>query len=117
MDADDATAFRARPSFSLTNDKRIKPNLSQTLKVFDHAHAVFRSVAFVQLPESRAGEFRALKTELLFSQRQLFAVSDPTHDAMLWFVSVIAVAAGATLLLSEMADTEPAVHPARRNHR
>jgi len=53
----------------------------------------------------------------MFASTYLVAVSYPAHDIMLWLAGVIAVAAWAALLLSEMADTESAVHPAGRNQR
>lgn len=50
MDADYSTAFRTPPSFLLPRDKSLESKLLYALKILYHAHAVFRSVASVQLP-------------------------------------------------------------------
>jgi hypothetical protein len=116
MDANDRAAFRTLPSVFLAPDESFKPKLSQALKILNHAHAVFGAVAFVQLPQSSAGELVALKTELLFSSPHIFAMPNSAYDTNLRLFGVIAIAARAALLLSEVADTKAAVHSARRDH-
>ena len=117
MDADDATAFRARPSLLLPCDKRFEANLPDVSEILDHAHAVLRSITLVEPPQSNTGERSALKTESLLGSRQRFAVSNLTDGAMPGLVRVVTVAAEASLLLSEMADAETTVHPAGRDQR
>jgi hypothetical protein len=112
---DEAPAFRTRPSLLLSCDKLVKPNLANVLKVLNHAHAILRSVAFVQLPKSRAGESGTRITERRFARCQLFTDLDPADNAMLRFALVLAMAPRTSPLVSKMADTQTTVHPAGRN--
>lgn len=50
MDADYSTAPWAFPSIFLLCDESINAKLLYVLKIIYHAHAIFRSVTFVQLP-------------------------------------------------------------------
>lgn len=62
MDAEDA--FLGYPSFSLFGDKSSYSFFSDKFQVFDLAHPVCCPVAFVQMPETVAGEFRAVAVKL-----------------------------------------------------
>ena len=50
MDTENSTALRTLPSILLSQNEFLEPELMYALQILDHAHAVFRSVAFVQLP-------------------------------------------------------------------
>jgi hypothetical protein len=116
MDADYSTAFRTLPSNLLPCDKSLEPKFSYAFEILHHAHAVSRSVTFVQLPYSSTREFGALKTKFLFASLHLGAIFYSANDTMLWLVGIIAITARARFFLSEIPYAEAAVHPARRNH-
>lgn len=119
MDADHSPALRTLPSILLSHDKFIQSKLLYALLILCHAHAVLRSIAFVHLPEPRAGESGALETEPLLANLTfcLCTMLDPAHDTMLRLINVVAVATQAAVPRSLVANAKPAVHSARRDHR
>jgi hypothetical protein len=116
VDTNYSTTFRTFPPVLLSGGEYLEPKLFYALEILYHAHAVFRPVAFIQLPKSSAGEPVTDETEFWFVIFHLVAVFYAALDTILRLVDVVAVAARATLLLSEMADTKTAVHPAGGNH-
>ena len=85
--------------------------IPDVFEVFDHAHAIFGSVAFIQLFESGAGIGWAGETEPSAS-RELFAVLDSTSDAACGLVFVTPPASGASVLFPYIGITDTAVHTA-----
>jgi hypothetical protein len=115
MHADYSPAFRTPPSILLPRCKTLQPELLDALEILDRAHAVFRPVAFVQLSLSQAGETGALEAEFLFAHSHLGAIFKPAYLDVLYLARIVAVAARAAILRSEMGDAHPAVDPAWRN--
>ncbi len=112
---DQITTFRARPSLLLSGDKFADTDLTDHLKVLDHAHAVFCSIALVKSFESCARKRGTDKTKLLLAVSQRLAMRDLTGGAVVGLIGVLAMAARARFLGSNVAATKAAVHSARRN--
>jgi len=111
MDADNPAALRALPSIHLSGNKFLDPKLADILQILYHAHAIVRSVAFVQMPQAKAGEFGAIKTKLVSRNPCLAAGFYATDNTMLWFAGISAIAAWTRVFISEMANTKTAIHP------
>ena len=82
------------------------------LKVFDHAHVVFGTVAFVELFDAPAGKFFAFTTK---SGCQIFPDFTGYHDALAAvgrFVFIQSKAAAAGIFRSQIGHACPAVHAA-----
>jgi hypothetical protein len=62
-------AFDAFPFFAFPFDEIAHAELSDGLQVGDHAHPVFRGVAFVQVLEMGAGKLITSKTVFKFARR------------------------------------------------
>ena len=85
-------------------------------EIRDHAHAVLRPVALVQLPQAAAGEGRALAAEAVrmallraVAQAALPAVGRGRRARQV-------VAARTAVLVPQMPDAQRAIHAARRDH-
>jgi hypothetical protein len=83
MDANHSTALLAFPSVPLPGNEALESELSYAMEVPDHAHAVFHSVAFVQLGKSSAGERIAFEAKLLLAYLSHDTVPDSAHDTVL----------------------------------
>lgn len=63
MDAEHLAALRTCPSFPFPIDEIPDADQLYVLKILKHAHAVFRSVTLVQVPQPITGIFPARKAE------------------------------------------------------
>ena len=111
MNADDAAAFRTLVLLCLLYDERVDSVVSYELQVFDHAHAVFCAIAFVQLFQSSAGLY-AFKTELRFALFDRLTVFDPASNARKRLICIVATAARAFIFFSQISHADAAVHAA-----
>jgi len=115
MDADDTAALAAAPPFVLFLDKGVETMLADELEVIEHAHAVLRSVPFVQVLQPLAGIRPAFVTEAGKARLDLLTVLDDASDARGRLVGVVPAAAGARTLVPEVGEADSAIHPARGN--
>ena len=113
MDAQKGTALRTRPSHPLSGDKRLKANLLNPEEVLSHAHAVLRPVSLVELTQSSAGKTAAVETRRARAAGYGVTRLDLARKTVSRLGGVIPVAAGATVLVSEMAPAQTTVHAAR----
>jgi hypothetical protein len=111
VNADDAATFRAFVFGFLLRDEGVDPVVLYELQIFDHAHAVFCAIAFVQLFQSSAG-LLAFKTELGFALIYRLAVFDPALNASKRLIYICCSAAGASIFVSQISHANLAVHAA-----
>ena len=81
MNADDGPATLAAPSLVFFLDKRSQSRFTNEREVLNHAHAVLRSVALVQVSQSSARVLRALIAESRLRSFEQFAVRDAAAHA------------------------------------
>ncbi len=94
MHAEQLPASRTGPFFRFVPDEQPDPGLLHGEEVFDHAHPVFRPVAFIQMTQQIAGKFVAAGTEPAVA-RPMRAVLDSAAGARLGLGAVILPAPGA----------------------
>lgn len=116
MNTDRAAALRALPLFLLLSDETPDSGFTDVFKISDHAHAIFRAVAFIQLFQSNTGEPGAFKTEFRLTGGNRFTVLDCACYTRFGFVRVVIVAPGTLILFSHMRIAERTIHPAWRDH-
>lgn len=115
VDADQIAALWAGPLLLFVSDEASYPIFLNVFEIFDHAHAVFGSVAFIELLEPGAGKLFTADAELRFAALYSFAGFYMTYYACFWFVGIVGPAAGASIFFSRIGHAQPAVHPARSN--
>ena len=71
------------------------PMLLDVLKIVDHAHAIFGSIALIQVIEPVARKSVAAETVPDFALPYLLTVLNSACDAGFWFDAVVASATGA----------------------
>ena len=105
--ANQLAAGRALPTDIFIPDELPDPVLLDAHQVFDHAHAVFIPVPFIEIFQTRAGEGRAgSRTVFSFA---LFAEAQGAFPAAFRIGSQAAVT---PVLLTNISEAEPAVHSA-----
>ena len=107
VDAEDA--FFADPPPALHGDEFPDSVLSDKFQVFHLAHAIFRAVAVIEVPQPVAGKLQAVAAEFAgaFGTDAQSAV-----DAGLGLVLFGVVASVAGVTLAQVGFTDAAVHPA-----
>ena len=116
MHAQRRAASGAGPLFLFFFDEFPDAERPDRFEVRDHAHAVLRPVALVQLPQAAAGEGRALAAEAV-RMALLRAVAQAALPAVGRARRALQVVAARTpVLIPQMPDAQRAVHPARRDH-
>jgi hypothetical protein len=81
-------------------------------QIIDHAHAVLRTVALVEIPDARAGERFAIKTEYSLRALQFGTVLDSAMNAVLRLLRIIAVTSETPVRVALICHAERAVHAA-----
>ncbi|OGS36186.1 MAG: hypothetical protein A2293_01210 [Elusimicrobia bacterium RIFOXYB2_FULL_49_7] len=112
MNAQRLAAVFAYPLFVFLRNKLPYPVLLDKGEVFNHAHAVPGSVAFVQLPEPRARELLADVAKPRAALIPQSAIHDTALCATPRLACFSAVAPGARILLPQVSKAYPAVHSA-----
>ena len=110
-------ALRTGPSFLFITHEMLYSVLLDVLKIVDHAHAIFGSIALVQVTELVARKLVTAETVPDFPLPYLLTVLDPACDTGFWFDAVVASATGACLLISCICATEATVHSTGSNQR
>jgi hypothetical protein len=113
MNAQQGAALRTCPLRLLRGKQGVDPSLFDLEKVLHHAHAVLGAVALVELTQPDAREACAFEAECVGATRDLVARLDLAGNAGSWLGGVTPITAGASVLLSEMAAAETAVHATR----
>ena len=113
MNAQKGSALRTRPSQLLSCDEELKTDLLNPEKVLYHAHAVLAAISLVELTQPSAGETGAVETRRARAAGYGVAGLDLARQTVSRLGGVIPVAAGATVLVSEMAPAQTTVHAAR----
>ena len=116
MHADRRAACRAGPLFLFLRDEFPDAERADRFEVREHAHAVLRPVAQVELPQPAAGEGRALAAEpvRLALLRAFLDAAMPAVGGQEFAAPV--VAARTPVLFAQMPDAQGAIHPARSDH-
>ena len=115
------SALRAGPLLLFLADELTYAERPDLLQIVHHAHAIIRSISFVQIFKSGAGKAVAIETVLNVGTHQLLTVLDTALYAGFRLEAIATPAAGACLSLSDICATEAAVHSAgcdlrRTNH-
>lgn len=108
VDAEDALV--TNPSLALRLQELPDSLFPDALQVFNLAHAVFRAVAMVEVPEAVAGELQAMATERAAS---FVANAQAAVDAGFGLVQFGIIAAVARIVFAQERSANPAIHPAR----
>lgn len=116
MNAEQLTARGTGPSFLFVSHKAPYPIFLDVLKIVDHAHAIFSSIALVQVIQPVARKPVTAETVPDRTLPYLFTVLDQAGDAGFWLDAVVAPATGASILLSCIGDTKAAVHSTGSDH-
>jgi hypothetical protein len=85
------------------------------VQIFNHAHAVVRTISTVQTVEPRAGKTLASDAELLPVAAHDFAISDFAVPSGPRFVRIINPAAGTSVSFALISHAKRAIHPAGSN--
>jgi hypothetical protein len=112
MNTEHLTAFWASPPFFFVSDEMPYAEVSNVLKIADHAHAVLGSIPLIQMVQPVAGEAVTSKAVLGFGAAHLLTVLDFAYDAGFRFEAVVTPAAWAWILISCECAAETAIHPA-----
>ena len=115
MDTNQVTALRTIPPGIFNLHELIQPRFFYSIKIFDHAHGVFRAISFIEALQLIAGEGRAFKTKLCRDLSGNFAVLYLTARAGVRFAGGASPAAGAIIIFSQISHANAAVHPAGRD--
>jgi hypothetical protein len=110
MNTDHLSAPGADPPFFFISDETTYPKLPDVLKIVDHAHAVFGSIALIQMFQPVAGEAVASEAVTDFPLRHVLTVLDSACDAGCFFDAVVAPASGAYIDVSYICMAKAAVH-------
>ena len=85
---------------------------SNVLEIINHAHAIFSSIALIQMVQPGAREAITTEAVLDFGVHNFLTVLDSACDTNFCFEAVVASAAGAWFLISCVCDAEAAIHSA-----
>ncbi len=111
--ADKPSALRACPALKLLSEKRLHAVIAYKRKVFQHAHAVFRTVALIKLLYTRAELFASAAIAPAVYLREV-AVFNGTPRAV-FKRYIVAAAAFAVPFLALVSHTQRAVHTTGSN--
>jgi hypothetical protein len=103
-------AFFRYPLHALSHYKLSYSLVPYIFQIFDFAHAVFRTVAFIDVLQPLAGKFQAITAE--FATAFPASAQAAVHTGC-GHVLLRAVAAVARILLPQAGFADTAVHPAR----
>jgi hypothetical protein len=112
VNTDRAAAVRAGPSDFFVCHKLPNPKPANIFQILDHAHRVFGSISFIQVPYTLTGELLALKTKSRFGVLKEFAAFDLAPGTRYGVINISFSAAGAFVSCSQMSYTNPTVHSA-----
>jgi hypothetical protein len=115
MNAEDPAARGTGPLFFLVSDETSDAEFSYAQEVLDHAHAVFGSVAFVQVIQPVTGECATVAAVPAFTSCDLRAGFDAACDPCSRLAVVIPATAGTGLLVSGISDAKATVHSTGRD--
>jgi hypothetical protein len=115
MNTDRAAAIRAYPSDVFVRHEFPDPEVANVFQVLDHAHVVTGPVAFIQALQASTGELLTLKAKSRFCILEALAVFDPAMNTIVRFVDIDSSAAGTLVFVSQISQTNAAVHSAGRD--
>ena len=115
MNTNHFTAAVTSPFFILAPQKPPYSELLYMGQVFNHAHAVLRSIALVEMCQARTGKLVAIEAESDLLHSQFAAILYSTQYACLCFRGALEPATRARLLLSCVGRAKAAIHSARRD--
>jgi hypothetical protein len=95
-------------------DEGVDPVVLYEFQVLEHAHVIFRAIAFVQLFQSSAAFF-AIEAKRRFARCYRLTVFNPASKARRHLVRIVPAAAGTLVLLSQICHANPTVHAAGRD--
>lgn len=116
VNAKQAAATWTSPAALLLPDKTADAVGFDEGKIFQHAHAVTGSVAFVQLLQALARIILATKTEFSLAAAGFSAKPDAAFPAVCRFGPVPKQAARALPFLPQMPEADGAIHAAGCDH-
>ena len=117
MNADGGPATRTDPLGPLVCREILEAEDVYGLEILDHAHPIFRPVAFVQVGQHFTGKTRAIGTITRLAAHPAVAVLEAASDASLGLAAVITPATGAGIPRFQVCLAQAAVHPTRGNQR
>ena len=112
VNADDAATFWTFVFGFLLRDECVDPVVLYELQVFDHTHAIFCSVSFIQMIQSITRRVLTLKTESCPFLLENFAVFDFTSNNGNFFIGICCPATWAFIFFSQISHANAAVHAA-----
>ena len=115
MHTDQLAASWAGPFFLLGSDELPHAGFLYVVEIFDHTHAVLRSVSLIQVFQRVAGKAVTVEAVLRLAAGYPLACLDLADHAGLRLGRIILPAARASVPLSHKGPAQPAVHPARSN--
>jgi len=115
MNAQKGAALWTRPSQLLGCDEELKANLLNLEEVLCHAHEVLAAISLVELIQPSTGETGAIEARRARAAGYGVTGLDLARQTVSRLGGVIPVAAGATVLVSEMAPAQTTIHAARRD--
>ena len=108
-------ALNARPPLFLVSDKSSNARFFDILEIFNHAHAVFGSISFIQMFQVATGELITFKTIFRFSVFESDTVFDFALGPCNRFMRVITSATGTLIFFSQIGHANGTIHAARCN--
>lgn len=112
VDTQHTPAFRTDPFLLLVSHETPDAQPLNLVKVLDHAHAVFRPVAFIQPTETFTRVSVTDEAILELPTLRFFTRFDFAGNAILGFEAVVPTAPWASVLVSIICPTKATVHPA-----
>ena len=106
-----------RPLFLFISNELSYSVFMYVFEIVNHAHTIFGSIALIQVPQPGARKTVAIETEPRFALCYVFTIFNFTGNAVFRFQTVLAPAAGATVLISDIGPAEATVHAAGRDQR
>ena len=110
MNTQQLTALRTGPSFLFVLYELSYTELLDAHKIVNHAHAILRPIAFVQVVQFVAREPVAADAVSGLAEPDAFTSLDSAYNPGFWLGAVVAPAAGTCVLLPRICDTESTVH-------
>ena len=98
MHADEFPAIGTSPLLLFTAHKRSDARGTDHAQIVDHAHAIFGSIAFVQVIEPGTGKSLATRAVFNCTAYNLLTVFNPTCNAVFRFKPVVTSAPGTRIL-------------------
>ena len=110
------SALPAGPPFPFCGNELPDSVLPYTLKIFDHAHAVFSPIALIQLLQSFTGIDFTIEAVRPSCFLKFIAVPDNTLPGIVGCACMPGHTSATPVLLPPVSNTEGAIHPAGRYH-